>query len=119
MAGTPKVLLVNLLIVAVSDSLCSAADRVNHRVLRLSRYLQMKRRWFCYWETPVSANPRWDALLGFEPGSDSDKPFKVEPTGKSVTLEVNTYDGTRFGKGEEPALRVVDTPGMHAFVSYA
>ena len=51
-------------------------------------------------------------LLGFEPASEGAKPFRVESTGDFVTLDVNTYDGTWFGNPEEPALRVVDTPGM-------
>ena len=50
-------------------------------------------------------------LLGFEPASEDAKPFKVESTGQSVTLHVDTYDGTWFGNPEAPALRVVDTPG--------
>lgn len=55
-------------------------------------------------------------LLGFEPGSDSDKPFKVVPSGTSVTLETLARKGTWFGKGDEPALTVVDTPGTYAFL---
>ena len=51
-------------------------------------------------------------LLGFEPTSEDTKPFKVESTGESVTRKVDKYDGNWFGNPEEPALRVVDTPGM-------